>query len=111
ASSTPTPGRRPRAWGGSLLITGGLLAVILLAVGPGFAHGKTGATLPLASTAIAVGLFCVIFANRVPGWLLVCIGPFGGVLIATSSIITRTATDGSELLYMWTVLFAAYFLA
>ena len=28
-----------------------------------------------------------------------------------SSILTRTAADGSELLYMWTVLFSAYFLA
>src|SRR5262249_4558673 len=44
-----------------------------------------------------------------PGWALPVMGPFGVVLIGMSSILTRTATDGSELLYMWTVLYSAYF--
>jgi diguanylate cyclase (GGDEF)-like protein len=97
--------------GGLLLLTGGSLAIILMWIGPGFVHGKIGTTLGVASVAIVVGLFCVIWPTRVPGWVLPLIGPLGTVLIALSSILTGTATDGSELLYMWTVLFSAYFVA
>jgi diguanylate cyclase (GGDEF)-like protein len=97
--------------GGALLLTGGLLAVVLMFVGPGFVHGKTEITLVIASCAIIAGGFCVSVPGRVPAWGLTLIGPFGTVLIALSSILTRTTTDGSELLYMWTVLFSAYFLA
>jgi diguanylate cyclase (GGDEF)-like protein len=96
--------------GGTLLLIGGSLAVILMAVGPGFVHGKTEPTLFVASIAIGIGLLCVIWPGRVPGWFLPMIGPLGTVLIAMSSILTRTTTDGSELLYMWTVLFSGYFM-
>jgi diguanylate cyclase (GGDEF)-like protein len=96
--------------GGWLLITGGSLAVILLAVGPGFVHGKVEPTLGVATVAISVGLWSVIRPARVPRWCLPAYGPLGTVLIGLSSILTKTATDGSEMLYLWTVLFSAYFL-
>jgi diguanylate cyclase (GGDEF)-like protein len=95
--------------GGALLLVGGLLAIILLLVGPGFVNGRTVPTLTVGSVAILAGTFCVLWPARLPGWALPCLGPFGVVLIGTSSILTRTATDGSELLYMWTVLYSAYF--
>jgi diguanylate cyclase (GGDEF)-like protein len=97
--------------GGALLLTGGLLAVVLMFVGPGFVHGKTEITLVIASCAIVVGIFCLVAPAWVPAWGLTLIGPFGTILIALSSILTKTTTDGSELLYMWTVLFSSYFLA
>jgi diguanylate cyclase (GGDEF)-like protein len=113
--SGPTDSRYPYAHrtaartGGALMLTGGSLAIVLLAVGPGFVHGKTVPTLSIGSLAIVVGLLCVVRPARVPAWFLPALGPFGVVLIGMSSVLTRTATDGSELLYMWTVLYAAYF--
>jgi diguanylate cyclase (GGDEF)-like protein len=95
--------------GGALLVTGGSLAIVLLRVGPGFVHGKIAPTLSIGSLAIVVGLLCIVRPAQVPAWFLPALGPFGVVLIGMSSILTRTATDGSELLYMWTVLYAAYF--
>ncbi|OLE21845.1 MAG: hypothetical protein AUG44_26365 [Actinobacteria bacterium 13_1_20CM_3_71_11] len=96
--------------GGALLCTGGVLAIALL-FSKDFVHGKTVTTLTIGSIAVLTGLFCLIRPGRVPAWGLLAMGPFGTVLIAMSSILTRTAADGSELLYMWTVLFSAYFLA
>jgi diguanylate cyclase (GGDEF)-like protein len=96
--------------GGSLLIIGGSLAVVLMAFGPGFVPGKFEPTLVVASVALLVGSFCIIRSDRVPRWFLPLIGPLGTVLIGLSSTLTHTAIDGSELLYMWTVLFSAYFL-
>jgi len=97
--------------GGLLLVIGGALANTLIATVPGFVHGRTTPTLVTAGTAVAVGLLCVVNARRIPAWFLPVIGPLGIVLIATSSILTRTTTDGSELLYLWPVLFSAYFLS
>jgi diguanylate cyclase (GGDEF)-like protein len=96
--------------GGTLLLTGGLMAVVLMAVGPGFVHGKTEPTLVIASIAVTVGSLCAARPHLIAGWFLPVIGPFGTVLIGLSSVLTGTANDGSELLYMWTVLYSAYFL-
>jgi diguanylate cyclase (GGDEF)-like protein len=97
--------------GGLLLVIGGSLALTLLATVPGFVHGHTTPTFVTAGTAVLVGAFCMANARRIPAWFLPVIGPLGIVLIATSSILTRTTTDGSELLYLWPVLFSAYFLS
>lgn len=97
--------------GGLLLVIGGGLALILLATVPGFVHGHSTPTFVTAGTACLVGAFCIANARRVPAWFLPVIGPLGIVLIATSSILTRTTSDGSELLYLWPVLFSAYFLS
>jgi diguanylate cyclase (GGDEF)-like protein len=96
--------------GGILLATGGSLAIILMAVGPGFVHGKTEPTLFVAAAAILAGTACMVRPAQVPAWGPPLIGPYGTVLIAISSLLTGTSTDGSELLYMWTVLYSAYFL-
>jgi hypothetical protein len=45
--------------GGALLLTGGLLAVVLMFIGPGFVHGKTEITLVIAACAIIAGGFCI----------------------------------------------------
>lgn len=95
--------------GGALLLTGGSLAIVLLAVGPGFVNGDPLPALVVGTVAVLTGLACVLVPDRVPSWGLPMIGPFGVVLIGMSSVLTRTATDGSELLYMWTVLYSAYF--
>ena len=107
----PHEGRTAAQVGGTLLLIGGLLAIVLMAVGPGFVHGKTEPTLVIASVAVVVGTLCVARPTRVPGWFLPMIGPFGTVLIGISSVLTRTTTDGSELLYMWTILFSGYFMS
>jgi diguanylate cyclase (GGDEF)-like protein len=112
ATEQRSPHARPIAArsGGVLLLTGGLMAVILMAVGPGFVHGKMEPTIGVSAVAIVSGLVCTIRPARIPGWFLPLIGPLGTVLIGISSILTGTCTDGSELLYMWTVLYSGYFL-
>jgi diguanylate cyclase (GGDEF)-like protein len=95
--------------GGALLLTGGSLAIVLLLTGPGFVHGKAGPTVTVGCLAILVGLMCIVRPGWLPTWALPAIGPFGVVLIGISSFLTRTTTDGSELLYMWTVLYSGYF--
>jgi diguanylate cyclase (GGDEF)-like protein len=97
--------------GGLLLVIGGALALTLIATVPGFVHGRTTPTLFTAGTAVVVGLICMVQARRIPLWFLPVIGPLGIVLIAASSVLTGTTTDGSELLYLWPVLFSAYFLS
>jgi diguanylate cyclase (GGDEF)-like protein len=110
-AETRMPHARPTAArvGGVLLATGGSLAIILMAVGPGFVHGKTEPTLIVAAAAILAGTICMVRPAQIPGWVLPMIGPYGTVLIGISSLLTGTSTDGSELLYMWTVLYSGYF--
>ena len=69
--------------GGALLLTGGSLAIVLLAVGPGFVHGKTEVTLSIASVAILVGLYCLVRSARMYGRLA-----------ADGKIVTSTARSG-----------------
>ncbi len=97
--------------GGALLLTGGSMAIILTAIGPGFVNGRIKITLCTAGVAVVIGLVCFAHPAVIPRWVLPFIGPLGTGLIALSSILTRTATDGSETLYLWTVLYSAYFLA
>jgi diguanylate cyclase (GGDEF)-like protein len=95
---------------GALLVTGGLLGTVLRAVNPGSLPGHVGVTVGIAVIAIAVGAYCLLLPGLVPDWFLPLSGPAAIVLVAVWSSQTRTATDGSELLYMWTVMFSAYFL-
>jgi diguanylate cyclase (GGDEF)-like protein len=107
----PHPNPHAARIGGGLLATGGLLVLILVAVSPGFVHGRTTPTTVIALVAMATGAWCMVLAQRVPFWMLPCIGPFGILLIGLSSLLTGTTSDGSELLYVWPVLFSAYFLS
>ncbi|MEV4313077.1 GGDEF domain-containing protein [Actinocrispum sp. NPDC049592] len=97
--------------GGLLLVIGGGLALLLCAAVPGFVHGNTTPTAFAAGAAVVIGLFSVLNAQRIPHWFVCAIGPLGIALIAMSSLLTRTSADGSELLYLWPVLFTAYFLS
>lgn len=96
--------------GGLLLVIGGGLALLLCVTVPGFVHDRTTPTFFAACLGVLVGLFSVLNARRVPHWFISAIGPMGVLLVAASSILTRTTGDGSELLYLWPVLFSAYFL-
>ena len=96
--------------GGLLLTIGGGLAVLLCVTVPGFVHGHSAPTLAIGGLAFVLGVCCMTWAPLVPRWFVHAIGPLGIVLIAASSVLTRTTGDGSELLYLWPVLFTAYFL-
>lgn len=97
--------------GGLLLAIGGALALVLVATMPGFVHGHSVPTLITGGFAVVIGVGCMIWSRWVPHWFVLCIGPLGVALIAGSSILTGTTGDGSELLYLWPVLFSAYFLS
>ncbi|MCE7009586.1 GGDEF domain-containing protein [Kibdelosporangium philippinense] len=110
-SDTPYSQTSAARIGGLLLVIGGGLALVLCVGVPGFVHGYTTPTAFVACIAVVIGLFCVLNPRRIPHWFVCGLGPLGTVLIAMSSILTRTTTDGSELLYLWPVLFSAYFLS
>ncbi len=92
------------------MATGGSLAVVLTFVGPGFANGKTVSTLTIAGFALLVGLACAARPDHVPRWALTLLAPLGTVLVGLASVLSGTTTDGSELLYIWPILYTAYFM-
>lgn len=97
--------------GGLLLTIGGGLAIVLCFTVPGFVHGHSAPALAAGGVAFVTGACCMTWAARVPHWFVRGIGPLGIFLIAASSVLTKTTGDGSELLYLWPVLFTAYFLS
>jgi diguanylate cyclase (GGDEF)-like protein len=96
--------------GGFLLIAAGGLGVVLGLVGPRFANGRGVVPATVGAIAAVLGLYCVLRSDRVPAWALPLMPALGTVMIATSSYLSRTVTDGNELLYIWPVLFSAYFM-
>ncbi len=97
--------------GGAMLFAGGVLPIGLALTVPTFANGRLLPTFVLGSIAVAVGAFCFAAPQRVPRAVMLLMAPFGTLLIAFASILNKSAVDGSELLYIWPVLFASYFLS
>jgi diguanylate cyclase (GGDEF)-like protein len=94
-----------------MLFAGGLLPIGLAMTVMTFANGRLIPTLVLGTTAVVVGAFCFALPRYVPGPVLQLLAPFGTVLIGAAAILNASAADGSELLYIWPVLFASYFLS
>lgn len=101
-----------RKIGGGMLMAGGALAFLMLAV----PHPSTASELPVivaGAIALALGAFMVLWPQLVPGWATPAFVAFGTVLIALAS---RTAgVDGTrgadnEILYLLVVLYSFYFL-
>jgi diguanylate cyclase (GGDEF)-like protein len=94
---------------GVMAIAGGALTVVLVLVTPNYSRGHNDVVLASCAIAIAIGLVLVTLTDRAPHWVvrsspLVCTG-----LIAVSTWVARSPTDGTELLMIWPVLFASYF--
>ncbi len=97
--------------GGAMLAAGGLIPIALTMALPTFANGRQLPTLLLGTVAVLAGVFCLAYPRRVPRWGLHLLPPFGTGLVGLATWLNATAADGSELLYIWPVLYAAYFLS
>jgi diguanylate cyclase (GGDEF)-like protein len=112
-----TPGREARdaqtaaRVGGAMLFTGGLLPIVLALTVESFANGRMVPTFVLGSLAVVCSAFCMAVPQRVPPAGLQLLAPFGTLLITMASALNSSAADGSQLLYIWPVLYVSYFLS
>jgi diguanylate cyclase (GGDEF)-like protein len=94
-----------------MLFAGGGLPIGMALTVSTFANGRLIPTFVMGTTAVLVGVFCLAVPHRVTPWMLLGLAPFGTLLIGLSAILNASAADGSELLYIWPVLYASYFLS
>jgi diguanylate cyclase (GGDEF)-like protein len=101
----------PPARVGGLLVCGG--AAMTLALGltnVGYSNGRPAATILPSLVALALGLLCAIGGKATPQWIVGILPAAAATLISVSMWISNTPLDGSELLFVWCILLAGYFL-
>jgi diguanylate cyclase (GGDEF)-like protein len=95
---------------GAMPIAGGLVTILLMVITPDYARGQDALIHAACAFCIAVGLPMVALPDRIPRWV-VRISPLVDIgLIGLCTWFARTPTDGTELLLVWPVLFASYYL-
>lgn len=97
--------------GGQMLIAGAVLSAVM-----GLVSGYGPATVPLLyaltlGVTLVVGLTFLLLPARLPRPVLTALPFFGGALICADLALLRTAGSGGELLLIWPVMFACYFLS
>lgn len=97
--------------GGGMLLAGGVLSAVLALAG---GHPEP-ATVPLYAgtvvVALVAGLACVLMPARLPRWVAPVLPLLGSGLICAGLALLRTAESGGELMLIWPVMFACYFLS
>ncbi|GAA0800599.1 hypothetical protein Sya03_09400 [Spirilliplanes yamanashiensis] len=94
-----------------MLFAGGAFPIVLSLAVPVTTNGVILPSIFLGALAMAVGGWCFVRPQRVPRRVLALLPPFGTALIGMAAWLDGTAGDGSEMLYVWPVLLAAYFLS
>lgn len=89
---------------GAMLFAGGTLIDLLESLVPG---GEAFSWIPGVGS-LVFGTLLISFGMRLPRRLIGALGPLGVVLIALALATTTTPGDGA-VLYMWPVLWQAYF--
>jgi diguanylate cyclase (GGDEF)-like protein len=98
--------------GGGMLLAGGVLSGILALVdGRGALPDDAPLYAVTVAVALAAGLVCVLLPARLPPLVLRALPVVGAALICADLALLRTAGDGGELLLIWPVMFACYFLS
>ena len=79
---------------------------------PGFAgHGAVLAISLAASLAVAAaGIWCLRAPVRVPVWVMAAAPVVATLVLGALNLITRDSSTGSQLFFLWAVVFAASFL-
>ena len=96
--------------GGLMLLAGGGISIAITLGDPAYANGHPVVIFGVSGLAAALGVLCLALPDRMPRWLLYLLPLIGTGLICMSMLLSRTPSDGSELLLVWPVLFAGYFL-
>ena len=97
---------------GLFLTAGGLFGVISGLTVPGFAgHGAVLAvSLVVCLLAAGAGLACLRAPLRVPVWALIAAPVVTTLVLGTLNLLTRDSSTGSQLFFLWPVVFAASYL-
>jgi diguanylate cyclase (GGDEF)-like protein len=96
--------------GGVLLCLGAVMEMVLASLVPSYSNGHPLAVIVPASIAVLVGAGCIIAGPRTPRLLTAVLPTFAAELICLSMWVSNTPLDGSELLFVWCVFFAGYYL-
>ena len=100
----------PARVGGLLVCAGAAMTLSLGLSNRGYSNGHPMATVIPSLFAFAFGLVCAIAGAATPERVVAVMPAVAGSLISVSMWITNTPLDGSELLFVWCVFFAGYFL-
>jgi diguanylate cyclase (GGDEF)-like protein len=100
----------PARIGGLLVCAGSLMTLSLGMSSRGYSNGHPAATIIPSLFALAFGLACAAIGSATPQWLVAAMPAVAGTLISVSMWISNTPLDGSELLFVWCIFFAGYFL-
>ena len=97
---------------GLFLTAGGLFGVILSLAVPGFAgHGAARAISLVVLLAVALaGVACLRAPVRIPVWVIVAAPIVTTLILGGLNLLTRDASTGSQLFFLWPVVFAASYL-
>jgi diguanylate cyclase (GGDEF)-like protein len=111
----PGPVASPRTRtriGGALMIAGGALAALTVALPPAARHSEL-VVIACGVAALAIGLTLLVMRRPAPEWALGLTAAFGTVLItlATYEGGPQNGTADNEILYVWVCIYAFYFLA
>ncbi|MCW2640710.1 MAG: diguanylate cyclase [Dactylosporangium sp.] len=79
-------------------------------INPQYSRGHNTVVLASCAVAIAIGLLLVALPDRTPRWVVRASPLVDTGLIALCTWVASTPTDGTELLMVWPVLFASYYL-
>jgi diguanylate cyclase (GGDEF)-like protein len=96
--------------GGRMMLAGGVITFFLCTVEPQHARGHLATVLAMATIATAIGLLCLAVPDRMPRLVLYLLPLLGILMICVSTAVTGSPADGTELLLIWPVLYASYFL-
>jgi diguanylate cyclase (GGDEF)-like protein len=97
--------------GGLLLCVGAIMEMALGFLVPSYSNGHPLAIVVPGIVAVVVGGGCMITGPRTPGYLIAVLPTFAAELVCLSMWVSNTPLDGSELLYVWCVFFAGYYLS
>jgi diguanylate cyclase (GGDEF)-like protein len=100
----------PARVGGLLVCVGALMTLTLGLSNRGYSNGHPAATVIPSLLALAFGLASAAFGAATPQAVIAGMPAVAGTLISVSMWITNTPLDGSELLFVWCIFFAGYFL-
>jgi diguanylate cyclase (GGDEF)-like protein len=91
-------------------IGGGLATILLMFITPDYARGHDTLIYTACAFCLAIGLPMMTLPDRIPHWA-VRVSPMVDIgLIGLCTWVARTPTDGTELMLVWPVLFASYYL-
>jgi hypothetical protein len=96
--------------GGALVCVGSTMTFVFGATVPSYSNGQPMAVLLPSVVAFVFGLWCIAMGARTHRYVVYAIPSAAALAMSGSLWVTDTALESSELLFVWCVLFASYFM-